>query len=93
MENAANMPSGQDEANVGLLSDYIKTYEQSKGEDVNHIRTLTNAVQQAIMAMGQAAYQTGPAAAGNPMNGEPAGGNGSAKDADEDIVEGEFEAA
>jgi molecular chaperone DnaK len=58
--------------------------EAVKGEDANRIRQLTQEVQQASMAIGQASYQDGETAAPN-VNGQTG--------ADEDIVEGEFEAA
>jgi molecular chaperone DnaK len=54
--------------------------EAMNGEDSERIRQLTAAVQQTAMAISQAAYQNGEAT-----------GNGSGSD--EDIVEGEYEAA
>ncbi len=59
--------------------------EALNGEDSARIKQLTNDVQQAAMAIGQAAYQ--------PEGGSPDEGNGSAPDADEDVIEGEFETA
>ncbi len=60
------------------------------GEDSNRIRQLTEEVQQASMAIGEAAYQTGAA-----QNGNGAAENGASEmfNDDEDVVEGEFEAA
>jgi molecular chaperone DnaK len=69
--------------------------EAVKGEDVNRIQTLIQEVQEASMAIGQAAYQPGPEANGQNGSGPgPSAGptsTGSAED--EDIVEGEFENA
>jgi molecular chaperone DnaK len=60
------------------------------GEDAGRIRQLTEEVQQASMAIGQAAYQNNTS-----QNGNGAADNGAPEtDSDEeDIVEGEFEAA
>jgi molecular chaperone DnaK len=60
--------------------------EALKGEDADRIRRLTEEVQQASMAIGEAAYQ---ATAETPTGEPQAGSNGE----DEDIVEGEFESA
>jgi molecular chaperone DnaK len=64
--------------------------EAMNGENADHIQQLTQEVQQASMAIGQAAYQTGDDTTGYGANtsGESAG-----ESDDEDIVEGEFEAA
>ncbi len=64
--------------------------EAMNGENADHIQRLTQEVQQASMAIGQAAYQTGDDTTGYGANtsGETAG-----ESDDEDIVEGEFEAA
>ncbi len=60
--------------------------EALNGEDVARIQQLTQEVQQASMAIGQAAYGQGnETAAPN--------GNGITSETDEDIVEGEFETA
>jgi molecular chaperone DnaK len=58
------------------------------GEDANRIRQLTEEVQQASMAIGEAAYQTGSG-----QNGSGSTENGASETIvdDEDIVEGEFE--
>ena len=64
--------------------------EAMNGKNADHIQRLTQEVQQASMAIGQAAYQTGDDTTGYGANtsGETAG-----ESDDEDIVEGEFEAA
>jgi molecular chaperone DnaK len=65
--------------------------EALQGEDANRIQQLTQEVQQASMAIGQAAYQ-----AGSESNGHNGSGPGAASangPEDEDIVEGEFESA
>jgi molecular chaperone DnaK len=59
--------------------------EAKNGEDAGRIQQLTQEVQQASMAIGQAAYQAG--------NGANTPGETSREGDDEDIVEGEFEAA
>jgi molecular chaperone DnaK len=74
-----------------LESKLTELKEAVKGDDVSRIQTLTQELQQASMAIGEAAYQSGP---------EPNGQNGGSPNAssadgaeDEDIVEGEFESA
>lgn len=59
-------------------------------EDVNQIRQLTQAVQQAAMNLGQAAYQQSGASGGS--TGPFAGGSHRSS-GDEDVIEGEFETA
>lgn len=54
-----------------------------QGEDTGRIRSLTEAIQQAAMALGEAMYQQQP---------QP-DVNGASHGEDEDVVEGEFEAA
>ena len=56
--------------------------EAMASEDSDRIRQLTAEVQQAAMAVGEAAYQT-----------DNTGTNGTAPEAEEDFVEGEFETA
>jgi molecular chaperone DnaK len=73
-----------------LESKLAELKEALKGEDLNRIQTLTQEVQQASMAIGQAAYQAG--AQSNGHTGAP-GATGPTGGADEDIVEGEFENA
>ncbi len=63
-----------------LESQIAELREALNSEDTDRIRKLTNAVQQTAMALGQAAYQDGGATA-----------NGAADD--EDVIEGEYEAA
>jgi len=67
--------------------------EAVKGEDVSRIQTLTQEVQQASMAIGQAAYQPGPEANGQNGSGPGPGPSSAGHAEDEDIVEGEFESA
>jgi molecular chaperone DnaK len=67
------------------------------GNDLNRIQSLTDEVQQAAMAIGQAAYgqpnsPDGANANGYQASGGHSNGKATAND-DEDIVEGEFEAA
>jgi molecular chaperone DnaK len=66
-----------------LESQIAELREAMNGEDTERIRQLAAAVQQTAMAIGQAAYQNGGTAA-NEANET---GN------DEDVVEGEYEAA
>jgi hypothetical protein len=63
------------------------------GEDANRIQQLTEALQQASMAIGQAAYQADAGSPGQNGNGAPDFGQTAGNTNDEDIVEGEFEAA
>ena len=72
-----------------LESKLAELKEALKGEDINRIQQLTQEVQQASMAIGQAAYQAGPET--NGQNGAGAAHTGEVED--EDIVEGEFENA
>ena len=68
--------------------------EALPGEDVNRIRELTQAVQQAAMSLGQAAYQQSGASGGS--TGPQPNGTGGQKQRntdDDDIIEGEFETA
>lgn len=60
--------------------------EVAQQDDVSRIRSLTDEVQQAAMTLGQAAYQQQP-------DGAQADSTGHVNGDDEDIVEGEFEAA
>jgi molecular chaperone DnaK len=69
----------QVESKIADLKDALKS------EDVARIKSLTNEVQQAAMAIGEAAYQTGGTDA-NSSSGSDSNG------AEEDFVEGEFEA-
>jgi molecular chaperone DnaK len=69
----------QVESKIADLKDALKS------EDVARIKSLTNEVQQAAMAIGEAAYQTGGTDANNSSGSDPNG-------AEEDFVEGEFEA-
>jgi molecular chaperone DnaK len=69
----------QVESKISELKDALKS------EDVARIKSLTNEVQQAAMAIGEAAYQTGGTDANNSSGSDSNG-------AEEDFVEGEFEA-
>jgi molecular chaperone DnaK len=74
-----------------LESKLVELKEALKAEDVNRIQQLTQEVQQASMAIGEAAYQGGTEANGqNGASSGPVHANGAE---DEDIVEGEFENA
>ncbi len=66
--------------------------EAVKGDNLERIRQLTQEVQQASMAIGQAAYQTSAGGASQAGN-SPDSGGASETGEDEDIIEGEFEAA
>lgn len=74
------------------LENQIAELKQAvQGDDVNRIKQLTSQIQQTAMELGQAAYQQGAAE----QPGQP-GGNGSqgpSGESDEDVIEGEFEAA
>jgi molecular chaperone DnaK len=72
------------------ISDLKKALE---GDDFNRIERLTQEVQQASMALGQAAYQTQDSSASQNGNGTDQGTSANKQGDDEDIVEGEFEAA
>jgi len=65
--------------------------EALQGDDANRIQQLTQEVQQASMAIGQAAYQADTGSNGH--NGSGPGAAGASGPEDEDIVEGEFESA
>jgi len=73
------------EAKIGELKDAMNS------DDLNRIQQLTQEVQQASMAIGEAAYQSQSNGA-NQNGNAPDTASGATGD-DEDIVEGEFEAA
>jgi molecular chaperone DnaK len=77
MENAAPEMKAQVESKIAELKEALN------GDDTNRIQQLTADLQQAAMALGQAAYQ----------NGSNGSGEATQSGDDEDIVEGEFEAA
>lgn len=87
----SNVPAA---AKQSIETSVASLKEAMSGEDVNRIRQLTQAVQQAAMSIGQSAYQqsgasggsSGPFAAGD--SHKPGG-----RDGDEDIIEGEYETA
>jgi molecular chaperone DnaK len=85
--------NGQAPANLReqLESKLTELKEAVKGENVGRIQSLTQEVQQASMAIGQAAYQPGPET--NGQNGTNSGAMDTDGAQDEDIVEGEFESA
>jgi molecular chaperone DnaK len=91
-KNLSSM-NGQAPSNLRqqLESKLAELKEAIKGEDVSRIQMLTQEVQQASMAIGQAAYQAGPQ--GNGQNGANQSAPGASSGEDEDIVEGEFESA
>jgi molecular chaperone DnaK len=76
------------EASIARLQEVVA------GEDVNQIRQLSEAVQQAAMNLGQAAYQQSGASGGStgPFAGS-ANGSNRRPSGDEDVIEGEFETA
>jgi len=104
--NSADQVIYQVEKNLGNLNgqtpEQLRTEVESKigelkdamnSDDFNRIQQLTQEVQQASMAIGEAAYQSPPNGAN--QNGNESGfdtTSGAAAD-DEDIVEGEFETA
>jgi len=67
-----------------LESQIAELREAIKGDDSDRIRRLTESIQKAAMALGEAMYQ-------QPQAGAPDSGDGHGED--EDVVEGEFEAA
>ena len=100
--NAADQVIYQTEKSLGNLNGQVpeatrqdleakiaELKEAMQGEDSPRIQQLVNEVQQASMAIGQAAYgEPGPnGASAAPDTGQSATGN------DEDIIEGEFETA
>jgi molecular chaperone DnaK len=88
-EKSLSSLNGQAPANLrqDLETKIAALKEATKSEDEDRIRQLIQEVQQASMAIGQAAYQT-------PESGAAPGSNGASGQAeDEDIIEGEFETA
>jgi molecular chaperone DnaK len=77
MENAAPEMKAQVESKIAELKEALN------GDDTNRIQQLTADLQQAAMALGQAAYQ----------NGSNGSGVATQSGDDEDLVEGDFEAA
>jgi molecular chaperone DnaK len=86
-EKSLNSMNGQAPAAMKqeVESKIAELREALQGEDASRIRQLTQEVQQASMAIGQAAYGEGNETAAPNENGH--------SPKDEDIVEGEFEAA
>ncbi len=92
VEKNLNGLNGQapDHLRQPLESKITELKEAANSEDVGRIRQLTQEVQQASMAIGEAAYQGDTAQSGNGT--APDDVSDETKD-DEDIVEGEFETA
>ncbi len=92
VEKNLNGLNGQapDHLRQPLESKIVELKEAANSEDVGRIRQLTQEVQQASMAIGEAAYQGDTAQSGNGT--APDDVSDETKD-DEDIVEGEFETA
>ncbi len=84
-EKSLESLNGQAPAEVRsqIESKIAELKEALKGEDAARMKQLTAEIQQLMMQIGQAAYQTGT----------PEQGNGSGSANDEDVVEGEFESA
>ncbi len=74
------------ESKVQLEAQIAALREAAKGDDVARMKQLTQAVQQAAMALGQSAYQNGTTPDGATGQTPPDASG-------EDVVEGEFEAA
>jgi molecular chaperone DnaK len=83
-KSLANLPQDQ---RFPIESKIAQLKEAARGEDADHIQQLIRDVQQAAMAVGEAAYR----AAGDPQPDGGNGRNGRRGPEDEDIVEGEFE--
>lgn len=86
--------TGSASAKEAVHTTVAQLKEALPGDDVNRIRQLTQAVQQAAMSLGQAAYQQSGASGGS--TGPHTNGTGGQKQrntADDDIIEGEFETA
>ena len=82
--------NGQAPANIkeSVEAKIIELREAIVGEDISRIQMLTQELQQLSMSIGESIYDSGS----NPGNGSDANDNGGSSQ-DEDIVEGEFEAA
>ncbi len=103
--NVADQVIYQTEKSLGSLNGQVPAHlrqeietkiaelkEAVKGEDIGRIQHLTQAVQQASMAIGEATYQANAGATGPSGNGASDFGGTNPSSEDEDIVEGEFEA-
>jgi molecular chaperone DnaK len=97
VEKSLNGLNGQapDHLRQPLETKITELRDAMAGEDINRIRQLTNEVQQASMAIGEAAYgatseQGGPSPSGN---GASQPGTAEAAGDGEDVIEGEFEEA
>jgi molecular chaperone DnaK len=82
------------ESRTEIEGKIVDLREAMNGNDLTRINSLTEEIQQAAMAIGQAAYgqPDGAEANGYQANGGYANGQSATGD-DEDVVEGEFEAA
>lgn len=82
-----NAPSGSRQQ----LEDQIAALREAmNGDDAGRISELTATLQQSAMSLGEAMYQTENGSGAGPA---PETSNGSATSSDEDVIEGEFEAA
>jgi len=79
-----------DREQLKKLNEELK--EALKGEDVDKIKSSTDAVMTAFSGIGQAMYQQAAAAGeqGAAATGDPAGGTSTATDGENDVVEGEI---
>ncbi len=95
VEKSLGGMNGQVSANLrqDVEAKIAELKEAMNGEDTNRIQQLTEALQQASMAIGQAAYQADAGSPGQNGNGAPDFSQTAGETNDEDIVEGEFEAA
>ncbi len=95
VEKSLGGMNGQVPANIrqDVEAKIAELKEAMTGEDTSRIQQLTQALQQASMAIGQAAYQAEPGNPGQSGNGVPGYGQEAGETNDEDIIEGEFEAA
>ena len=90
VEYGDKIPSDDREA-VSKANDELK--EALKGDEVDRIRSLTDALMQAFQRVGQAMYsqqQAASAASGTPGTGTAGGGEDTASSGDGDVVEGEI---
>jgi molecular chaperone DnaK len=78
------VPDGTRRQVETLLADLKQAMQ---GDDAARIQQLTSEVQQASMAMGQAMYETGA------QGSDQSHGKGQSAADDDEIIEGEFEAA
>jgi molecular chaperone DnaK len=79
-----------DREQLKKLNEELK--EALKGEDVERIKSSTDAVMTTFSSIGQAMYQqpAAPGEQGAPASGDPAGGASASTDGENDVVEGEI---